>query len=128
MNELRKTGIGTRVIHFLVDTFLISLLSYGLFTWWSFYVRYWDQTFYPFYFFFYGSVFIYYFIFESIFVRTPGKWLTSSKVIKEKGGRPNIAQIFFRSLLRLTIIDAFFIAVWEKPLHDKLTKTEVVET
>ncbi|MGZ5192136.1 MAG: hypothetical protein ACXWCZ_14095, partial [Flavisolibacter sp.] len=67
MNELRKTGVGTRVIHFLVDTILISILSYGLYKWWTFYVMYWDQPFYPFYYFFYGSGFIYYFIFELIF-------------------------------------------------------------
>jgi hypothetical protein len=35
--------------------------------------------------------------------------------------------VLLRSLLRLTIIDAFFIPFLERPLHDALSKTRVVE-
>ncbi|WP_207492764.1 RDD family protein [Aridibaculum aurantiacum] len=124
---MRKTGVGTRVLNFVVDTLLIFLLSYLLYKWWVFYVRYWGQPYFPFYMFFYGTLFMYYFLFESLFTRTPGKWLTITKVVTTKGERPNILHILLRSLLRLTIIDPFFIALWEKPLHDKLSRTEVIE-
>ncbi len=127
MDNMRKTGVGTRVLNFVVDTLLIFLLSYLLYKWWVFYVRYWGQPYFPFYMFFYGTLFMYYFLFESLFTRTPGKWLTITKVVTTKGERPNILHILLRSLLRLTIIDPFFIALWEKPLHDKLSRTEVIE-
>ncbi len=128
MHELRKTGVGTRVLNFLVDTILVALISYLLYRWWFFYVMYWGKTFFPYYYFLYGFLFIYYLFFESVFTRTPGKWLTQTRVVTTEGKRPTVGHIFFRSLLRLTLIDAFFIALWEKPLHDKVTKTEVVES
>lgn len=126
MNDLSRAGFGTRVFNFLVDTLAIFILSYLLYKWWMFYVMYWDKTFIPFYVFFYGTLFFYYFIFELIFTRSPAKWLSLTKVVTTKGGRPNLFHIFLRSLLRLTIIDPFFIPLWDKPLHDKLSGTEVV--
>ncbi len=75
MNEV---GIGTRVLNFLADTLLIFLISYGFYKWYSFYVMYWSYQGIQFYLFFYATVFVYYFFFELIFLRTPAKF-TSSK-------------------------------------------------
>jgi uncharacterized RDD family membrane protein YckC len=122
-----RTGVGTRVMNFLVDTTLIFFISYGLYKWWLFYVQYWGQPFVSFYMFFYCTVFVYYFLFELIAVRTPGKYITMTKVVTIDNKRPGLLAIFLRSILRLTLIDPFFIGLWEKPLHDKLSKTEVVE-
>src|SRR3954464_13760916 len=102
-------GIGTRVINFLVDTILIFLLSYALYKWWNFYVVYWELKYFPFYQVFYLTLVIYYTIFELIWSRTPGKWLSMSKVRSANGGRPAWFQIILRSIIRLTIIDCFFI-------------------
>jgi len=115
------------VINFLVDTIIIFLIAYALYKWWSFYVFYWEYTFYPFYLFFYATVFIYYAILESIWSRTPGKWSTMSKVRNTKGGKPAFYQVLLRSILRLTLIDCFFIPFLDRPLHDALSKTRVVE-
>ena len=128
MNDLRRAGVGTRVLNFLVDTTLVALLAYGLYRWWMFYVMYWDKTFVPYYMFFYCTLFVYYFIFESIFRRTPGKWLSLTTVVTASGGRPHVGHVFLRSILRLTLIDPFFIALWDKPLHDKWSRTEVVSS
>jgi uncharacterized RDD family membrane protein YckC len=125
--ELREVGVGTRVINFLVDTIIIALISYGCYKWWSFYVYYWQYKFYPYYVFFYSTVFVYYTIFEAISGRTPGKWLSISKVQKIKGGKPAFYQVLLRSLLRLTLIDMFFIPFLDRTLHDQLSKTRVVE-
>ena len=73
------------------------------------------------------TIFIYYTFFEAIFKRSPSKWLTISKVVNKQGGKPAFWQILIRSLIRLTIIDCFFIPFLDKPLHDYLSKTEVVE-
>ena len=124
---MNRAGFGTRVLNFIIDTLLIFGIAYGLYNWWIFYVMYWEYTFIPFYFFFFGLIFIYYVFFEGIFKRTPGKWLSISKVVNKKGSKPNFFQIVIRSLVRVTIIDCFFIPFLDKPLHDYLSKTEVVE-
>ncbi|MDB5193787.1 MAG: hypothetical protein JWQ96_3350 [Segetibacter sp.] len=124
MNEV---GIGTRVINFLVDTIVIFALSYGLYKWYTFYVMYWSYKFVPFYFFFYGTVFVYYTLFELFFSRSLGKYVTLTKVRSASGGKPAFYQILLRSLLRLTLIDPFFIPFLNRPLHDALSKTKIVE-
>lgn len=124
---MRKTGFGTRVLNFIIDTLIVFGIAYGVNAWWVFHVMYWHYTFIPFYVFFFGLIFIYYTIFESIFKRSPAKWLTISKVVNKQGGKPAFWQILIRSLIRLTIIDCFFIPFLDKPLHDYLSKTEVVE-
>ncbi|MDQ6814141.1 MAG: RDD family protein [Bacteroidota bacterium] len=124
MNEV---GVGSRVINFLVDTILIALIAYGLYKWNSFYVYYWHHKFYPFYLFFYPMIFVYYTIFEAIFSRSPGKWLSITKVQNLKGQKPAFYLVLLRSLLRLTLIDMFFIPLFNRPLHDQLSKTRVVE-
>lgn len=125
---MNKVGIGTRVLNFLVDTFFIFLLSYAAYKGWTFYAFYYGIIYFPFYFFFFGVLFLYYLVFESIFARTPGKWLTFSKVVNKNGGKSSFIQIFLRSIVRLTIIDCFFIPFLEKTLHDYVSKTEVVES
>ncbi|HXL54878.1 MAG TPA: RDD family protein, partial [Chitinophagaceae bacterium] len=62
-----------------------------------------------------------------LFSRTPGKWLSLSKVVNKKGKKTSFLQILLRSIVRLTIIDCFFIPFLDKPLHDYVSKTEVVE-
>ncbi len=122
-----KVGVGTRVLNFLVDTLLIFLLSFAAYKGWQFYSYYWGIIYIPFYIFFWCILFIYYLLFEFFFRRTPGKWISFSKVVSTKTGRPSFVQIFLRSLLRLTIIDCFFIPFLDKTLHDYLSATEVVE-
>ena len=124
---MKQVGVGTRVINFLIDTIAVFLISYGLYKWWTFYVIFWAYTYFQYYYFFYATLFVYYTLFELLTSRTPGKWLTMTKVRTISGGRPAFYQVLLRSLLRLTIIDPFFIPVFEKPLHDALSKTVVVE-
>lgn len=124
---MKEVGIGSRVINFLIDTTLIFFLAYGFYKWWSFYVMYWKYNFFPFYMFFYATILVYYTIFEIIWNRTPGKFLSMTKVRDIAGGTPAWYQIIFRSILRLTIIDCFFIPFLDRPLHDALSRTRVVE-
>ena len=125
--SMNKVGFGTRVLNFIIDTALIFGITYGINKWWDFHVMYWHYKFIPFYAFFWGTMFVYYTIFEAIFKRSPGKWLSLSKVVNQKGTRPAFWQVLVRSVTRLTIIDCFFIPFLDKPLHDYLSKTEVVE-
>ncbi len=124
---MQITGVGTRALNFIVDTLLIFLLAWASFRGWNFYVIYWGYTPHNFAWFFYGILFVYYFFFEAIFTRTPGKWLSYSKVVTREGKRPGLGWIFIRSLTRLILIDMFFIPFLGKPLHDYLSKTILVE-
>lgn len=124
---MNKAGFGTRVLNFLVDTLLIFFITYGVSAFWDFQVLYWHYPYIAFYTFFWVILFIYYSFFEAIFKRSPAKWLSFTKVVNKYGKKPAFWQILVRSLVRLTIIDCFFIPFLEKPLHDYLSKTEVVQ-
>jgi uncharacterized RDD family membrane protein YckC len=76
--------------------------------------------------FFFIVTWVYTFLFEFLFLRTPGKWITKSKVVKEDGNRPNILQCLIRATLRTTIVSMFGLAWNNKPLHDTLSKTIVI--
>ena len=124
---MKKVGDGTRILNFLMDGFLVFWLSFAVFKYWNFYVVNWHFKPINFWWFIAGVLLLYYSFFEMIWARTPGKWLSGCKVVNKDGGRPSIWQVFGRSLLRLIVIDFFFNAFWGKPLHDKWTRTEVVE-
>lgn len=125
---MRKVGIGSRTLNFLVDTAIISILTAIAFRTWEFYVYYYHIVYYPFYYFFALILFIYYVLFESISGRTPGKRLSMTKVVDaKKGTKPRFLQVLVRSLVRLTVIDCFFIPFLDKTLHDYLSGTDVVE-
>jgi len=124
---MNQVGIGTRVINFLIDTAIISLISFIVNKVLLFYVVYWNFIYIDPLLIFALVLFIYYFIFESIWARTPGKWLSYSKVVDKKGLKPHFGKIFLRSIVRLTVIDCFFIPFLNKTLHDYVSSTEVVE-
>lgn len=125
---MKGVGTGTRVLDFLTDTILIFILSKLFSEWYDFHVMYWNYKALPPYTFFFCTMVVYYFLFELIFTRTPGKWITISKVTNKDGKRPNILQILIRSLVRLIVIDCFFIPFLDgNTLHDYLSKTRVVE-
>ena len=124
---MNQVGIGTRVLNFLIDTAIISLLSFIINKIWLFYEVYWSYPYINPLLIFALVLFIYYFIFESIWARTPGKWLSYSKVVDKKGLKPHFGKIFLRSIVRLTVIDCFFIPFLNKTLHDYVSRTEVVE-
>jgi uncharacterized RDD family membrane protein YckC len=130
---MKTVGIGSRTINFIIDTLIISFFTFFVYRAWEFRVYYYHEyflvtnNFYALWLCFAITVFLYYIFFESIFKRTPGKWLSFSKVVNKKGTRPAFLQILLRTLVRLTIIDCFFIPFLDKPLHDYLSRTEVVE-
>lgn len=124
---MKTVGDGTRALNFFVDTLLIFTMAFFLYRAWNWYVMYWGFRGYNFGWFFFGSVFIYYTFFEAIFARTPGKWFTSSKLTTNEGGKPSLGWIIIRSLVRITIIELFFMPFIGKPLHDYLSKTVVIQ-
>jgi uncharacterized RDD family membrane protein YckC len=127
---MRIVGTGTRVLSFLVDFAIISLLTFGVFRGWLFYVFYYHIPYIPFYYFLALITFIYYLIFEAIWKRTPGKWLSLSKVVSKDGSQPTFGQIVIRNLVRvasMVILDSIFLSFLNKTLHDYASRTEVIE-
>ena len=125
---MQIVGIGTRVLNFLVDTIIIAIISMFSYHGWNLYVMFYGYPGFNFGWFFFGILFIYYTVFEFIFGRTPGKWLSYSKVVDRQGKRASFGKIFLRSFTRLLLIDMFFIPFLDKTLHDYFSKTEVVES
>lgn len=125
---MRTVGDGIRALNFLIDTLVIFTIAYFSFQAWNWYVQFWRYPYYNFGWFFFGILFVYYFLFESLFGRTPAKWFTYSKVVTLNDKKAPVWAVFIRSLVRLTIIDLFFIPFLGKPLHDYLSKTKLVES
>lgn len=71
-------------------------------------------------------LFFYYFIFETLFQRTPGKLITGTKVIMTDGSRPGAGAIAIRTLCRFIPFEplsGLFLGSW---LHDDWSKTDVI--
>ena len=122
-----QAGIGTRVLNFLIDTIIITILSIAIMKYWKFYVFYYHIPHYNFWFFFFFTLFVYYSLLESIWGRTPGKWFSFTKVVDPNGNKPSVINILWRSALRLIPFDIFFIPFTGMPLHDYLSKTTLKE-
>lgn len=70
---------------------------------------------------------IYFVIFESIWSKTPAKFITKTKVIMKDGTRPAFGAIFLRTLCRFIPFDALsFLEPNPVGWHDKFSKTMVV--
>lgn len=115
------------MVNFLVDTAVIFVVAYIASEIWNWYVFHWRYPYFKFGWIFAAVLFIYYTVFEALTGRSLGKMLSYTHVVNRQNRRPGFLQILLRSLVRLTIIDPFFIPFLDKPLHDYLSKTEVVE-
>ena len=127
---MRIVGVGTRVLAFIPDFIIICAITFGISRGWDFYVFYYGITYIPFFYFLAFTGFVYYLFFEAIWKRTPGKWLSLTKVVNRQGGKPSFTQILIRSATRVLgviILDSIFISILHKTLHDFFSRTEVVE-
>ena len=70
--------------------------------------------------------------FEAVFQRSPGKFLTGTKVVNESGGKPTFGQILGRSLCRFIPFEAFSFLFGDSSRvvgwHDKFSGTLVVKS
>ena len=79
------------------------------------------------YFFAFVIMSSYYIFFESIFNQTPGKMITKTKVVTEKGEKPTFENILTRTLCRFIPFEAFsFLGADAIGWHDSLSKTRVI--
>ncbi|SHG56515.1 RDD family protein [Massilia sp. CF038] len=70
---------------------------------------------------------VYYAAFESIWARTPGKFILGTKVMTETGGVPGFGTIMKRTLSRFIPFEAFSY-FGDRGWHDEVAKTVVIRT
>lgn len=68
----------------------------------------------------------YYFLMESLFQKTLGKFITGTKVVNWAGRKPGRGEIFQRCLCRLIPLELFWYLFSRNGLHDKWSGTRVV--
>jgi len=124
---MKKVGIGSRVLNFLIDTAIVFLIAYTANRIQDWYGYYYEFSTWNFGWVFAAATVFYYTILEGTWGRTFGKKLSFSKVVKPNGKKPGLLLAFIRSLIRLTVIDMLFLPFTDKTLHDIVSKTEVVE-
>lgn len=71
---------------------------------------------------------IYYLFFEFVLQRTPGKFITKTKVVKKDGTKPSFLSIIYRTFSRFIPFDAFSFLFRNNPIgwHDNISDTIVV--
>jgi len=69
---------------------------------------------------------VYYVGFESLFCKTPAKWLTRTRVITLVGSRPAFTSVLKRSLVRLVPFEPFSYFGRGRGWHDRWSRTRVV--
>ena len=72
-------------------------------------------------------VLFFYIFFESIWGRTPGKFIVGTVVVNAKGEKPSFGQIVGRTLCRMIPFEAFSF-FGEEGWHDSIPNTRVVVT
>ena len=127
---MNSVGVGTRVINFIIDSIPVLLLTYAAYRSWTWYVVYYHIMFFPIYDFWFVITFLYYLFFEGIWRRTPGKWMSLTKVTGAGGKRASFGQIIVRCIVRavgIVLIDSIFLPILGRTLHDYVSKTYVIE-
>ena len=74
----------------------------------------------------YSMLFFYYLFFEGIWQRTPGKWITKTKVVMQNGSKPDFLHILGRSLSRIIPFEPLSFLAGPVGWHDSLSTTLVV--
>jgi uncharacterized RDD family membrane protein YckC len=75
---------------------------------------------------------LYFFIFEALFQRTPGKFITGTKVIMDDGSKPTAGTILKRTLIRYIPFESISVFTSQDPhkrdtwWHDRWVSTRVV--
>jgi len=115
-----------RIDNLLIDSFLILIISIPfwkvLFKSDLLDIDLWHYAAGPILFFFY------YFFFESIWQRTPAKFITGTKVITYSGEKPSVSKIFLRTFIRFIPFEAFsFLGAKVRGWHDKFSDTYVIQ-
>ncbi len=105
--------------NFMIDFWLSSVLGIG-------FVLLTNRSFLVSIITYYVIRFLYYFLFEFMYQRTPGKFETQTIVTNTDGGKPSVFQLLKRNLSRFFSLFSF-VSDSEKTIHDEISGTVVVK-
>ena len=107
---------------------LVAVLLYELFEYDSFYNWISEMGKIEEYLLGWAISFVFYSIFEGLLQRTPGKFITRTRVVMEDGSKPPFGKILLRSVCRFIPFEHFtFFGDYSRGLHDRLSDTYVVD-
>lgn len=124
--------IGYRFLAFILDFWIINLLGFVLS------VPYWSDVliYYPDHIMIYlfginfSIIFLYYFLFELIWKKTPGKAILKLKVVQTENSKlPWFLSIIIRTTCRFIPFEPLSFLIFKNQfwLHDKLSETSVIK-
>lgn len=118
---------GTRFLHNIIDTigfyFCVFLSAIILDEWLGVMPKDGSGWFVVYFIFLYV---MYHALFEHFFGKTPGKFLTKTKVLKKDGSKPTFINIFGRNAARLIPFDPLSYLFSDRGWHDQISDTYVV--
>lgn len=128
---IEPAPLSLRFANYLLDQFFCAFFSMPLF---ALLAMIFGEAFIselesrPQFFIFLPILLIYYIFFEMVYGKTPGKFITKTVVVDEKGRKPGSSQIVIRSLARIIPFEPFsFFLAPPRGWHDSLSKTYVVK-
>ncbi len=76
-----------------------------------------------------SSFVLYFLVFEATLGRTPGKWITGTKVVNEDGSPPSAETVLWRTLIRMVPFEPFSYLGANRPRgwHDRWSGTCVIQ-
>ncbi len=126
--KLILTDRGSRFVNKIVDTigfyFILFLQAMILDGWLGIIPEGGSNWFVVYFFLLY---IMYHALFEHFFGKTPGKFLTKTKVVKKDGSKPTFMNLLGRNTARLIPFDSFSYLFSERGFHDEISDTYVVE-
>lgn len=109
-----ETNKGIRIINFLIDLIMVSIISVIL------------ETIFKFG-FFYLVYLVYYFTFEFFSGQTVGKMITRTKVVDNNQNKPSVKKLIIRTILRLNPFDSLsYLFGQSLGSHDLISKTKLI--
>ncbi len=119
---LQIASAGNRIANFLIDSIFIIIVNIILE---DCDLQYEDESIQ--YLILFLSYVLYYFIFEAIFQRTLGKFITKTKVVMNDGTKPSAGSIIVRTLIRFVPFPIFSQNKEGTRQHDRWTNTRVIK-
>jgi len=117
----------SRVTNMIADTIILNIIYYALITY-SYEIYGADAESDPLLnlTFLLISFFLVYTVTEYFFSKTVGKFISRTKVVNLDGTKPGLKNILSRTFCRLIPCEAFSFMFLQNGLHDKFSKTRVV--
>ena len=127
MTQYNPAEKGARIGNFIIDQVIIIVVTILLYIiLYQFFPDINDEESYNLEILYIFCTIIYYFVFELTLQKTPGKFLTKTRVVDYRGNNPSAARLFLRTLVRFVPLEMISFLFSSMALHDYFSKTQVI--